>query len=170
MSSATIGGANAMRQPYRSASHAARGSSISWPDALEALKIPTARPRRAENQRVATSAPKTIAVSPVPKPTMTPQNSTSCQSRVMNRAPTSPISISPRAKRTTLLKPYLSISAAVNGAIRPNRTMRSASAIEICSVLQPNSLVSGTISAPEMPMQPAVVRARRKTMATIAQP
>ena len=57
----------------------------------------------------------------------------------------SPISISARATSTTRLKPYLSISAAVNGAIRPNRTIRSASATDICSVLQPNSLVSGTI-------------------------
>ncbi len=101
---------------------------------------------------------------------MTPQNSTRCQSFVITRAPKSPISISASATSTTLLKPYLSISAAVNGAIRPNRTIRSASATEICSVLQPNSLVSGTMSAPEMPMQPAVVSARQKTTATTAQP
>ena len=88
----------------------------------------------------------------------------------MTSAPMSPISISARATSTTLLKPYLSISAAVKGAIRPNRTIRSASATDICSVLQPNSLVSGTISAPEMPMQPAVVSARKKMMATVAQP
>ena len=31
-------------------------------------------PRRCENQRVATVAPSTIAVSPVPNPTTTPQN------------------------------------------------------------------------------------------------
>ena len=114
------------------------------------------------NQRVATIAPNTIAVSPVPKPTMTPQNRTRCQSRVITRAPMSPISISARATNTTRLKPYLSISAAVNGAIRPNRTMRRASATEICSVLQPNSLVSGMMSAPEMPMHPAVVRSQQK--------
>ena len=82
----------------------------------------------------------------------------------------SPTSISARATNTTRLKPYLSISAAVNGAIRPNRTMRRASATEICSVLQPNSLVSGMMSAPEMPMHPAVVRSNAKTMATVAQP
>ena len=73
-----------------------------------------------------------------------------------------PISISARATITTRLKPYLSISAAVNGAIRPNSTMRRASATEICSVLQPNSLVSGMMSAPEMPMQPAVLRATKR--------
>ena len=101
---------------------------------------------------------------------MTPQKSTKCQSFVMTRAPRSPTSISARATSTTLLKPYLSISAAVNGAIRPKSTIRSASATDICSVLQPNSLVSGTINAPEMPMQPAVVNARKKMMATIAQP
>ena len=35
-----------------------RARSRSWPDALEALRIPTARPRRAVNQRAATSAPE----------------------------------------------------------------------------------------------------------------
>ena len=59
-----MGGASATRQPWRSASHAASGRRTSWPDALEALKIPTARPRRVENQRVATTAPSTIAVEP----------------------------------------------------------------------------------------------------------
>ena len=62
------------------------------------------------------------------------------------------------------------MSAAVNGAISPNSTILSASAAEICSVDQPNSLVKGMMSAPEMPMHPAVVSARQKTMATIAQP
>ena len=101
---------------------------------------------------------------------MTPQNSIRCQSLVITSAPISPISISATATSTTGLKPYLSISAAVNGAIRPKSTILSASATDISSVLQPNSLVSGTIKAPEMPMQPAVVSARKKTIATIAQP
>jgi hypothetical protein len=45
--------------------------------------MPTTRPRRAANQRVAMVAPSTSAVMPVPMPITTPQSSISCQSCVM---------------------------------------------------------------------------------------
>ena len=37
------------------------------------------RPRRATNQRLATVAANTSAIDPVPSPTSTPQQATSCQ-------------------------------------------------------------------------------------------
>jgi len=64
--------------------------------------------------------------------------------------------------------PCRSISAAANGAIKPNSNSRTASALEIWAVSQPNSRPSGRISAPGMPTAPAVVSAVRKvTPATI---
>ena len=52
---------------------------MSWPAAEPAVSTPSARPRRAVNQRVATTAPSTSAVRPAPTPTMTPHSSVSCQ-------------------------------------------------------------------------------------------
>jgi len=54
-----------------------------------------------ENQRVATVAPRTSAVMPVPTPITTPQSATSCQTCVMNSDTTMPLMISPSAKVTT---------------------------------------------------------------------
>ncbi len=45
------------------------------------------------NQRADTVAASTMAVRPVPRPTTTPQSSSSCQSSVMNSEPTKPLPI-----------------------------------------------------------------------------
>ena len=62
------------------------------------------------------------------------------------------------------------MSAAAKGAISPYNASRTASALEISAVFQPNSLVSGRISAPGRPTAPAVVRLVRKMTATMTQP
>ena len=75
---------NAPRSPPRAA------ETASCPVAELAPSMPITSPRRSENQRVETIAPITIAVMPVPRPTITPQNRTRCQSCVMNSAATGP--------------------------------------------------------------------------------
>jgi hypothetical protein len=87
--------------------------------ALLAVSRPTARPRRAENQRVATVAPSTSAVMPEPSPTTTPQNSSSCQRWRIDAVPATPIAINVTATPTTARAPMRLISAAANGPIRP---------------------------------------------------
>ncbi len=84
---------------------AASGRKTSWPVAVLAPRMPSTSPRRSTNQRVETIAPITIAVSPVPIPTTTPQNTNSCQSFVMNSAPVSPAAISAMADRMTRFRP-----------------------------------------------------------------
>ena len=48
------------------------------------------------------------------------------------------------------------MNAAANGPNNPNSMRRSASAEEICSVFQPNSSCSGTMSTPGVLMAAAV--------------
>ncbi len=59
--------------------------------------MPTTRPRRCENHRVATVAPSTTAVSPVPNPTTMPHSTTSCQTRVIASEASMPAVMIPSA-------------------------------------------------------------------------
>jgi len=97
--------ASATRQPIRSVSLASIGRNTNWPVATLAVRIPTASPRRAENQRAATVAPSTSAVMPVPIPTTTPHNSINCQSFVIASDVTSAEATISKADSTTLRRP-----------------------------------------------------------------
>jgi len=65
------------RQPSRSMTDASSGRKMSCPVAVLAVRMPSASPRRATNQRLTIVAPSTSAAMPLPEPT-TPQRSTSC--------------------------------------------------------------------------------------------
>ena len=78
---------------------------IRWPVAVLAVRMPTTRPRRPTNQRVATVAPRTSAVMPVPNPTTKPQSRTSCHTCVMNSDSTRPPTMRVSADTTTLRTP-----------------------------------------------------------------
>ena len=95
------------------------GRKISWPVELAAEKRPVTTPRCRTNQRLATIAPKTSAIAPVPTPTGTPQRSQSCQAEVISRVSPAPAETSTSAQATTRRMPKRSISAAANGAVRP---------------------------------------------------
>ena len=138
--------------------------------ALLAVINPTISPRRAVNHRVATVAPSTSAVMPVPTPTTTPQSSISCQSSVMTSDPPMPSAISTSAVATTRRSPKTFIVAAANGPSSPKSSSRIASAEEICSVVQPNSERSGAISTPADPMAPAVASMVRNVTPATTQP
>ena len=88
-----------------SASHAASGRNASEPVAELAVRMPTTRPRRAVNQRLATVAPSTIAVMPVPMPTSSPQVSQSCHSAVICVAKPSPTTMKQVDAATTARSP-----------------------------------------------------------------
>lgn len=77
------------------------------------------RPRRATNHRLATIAPNTRAIAPVPTPTKTPHNSHNCQAEVITMVSALPEPTTKSASATTLRMPNRSMMAAANGAVRP---------------------------------------------------
>ncbi len=162
--------ASAARQPQCCATLASSGRKTNCPVALLAVSIPTTRPRRALNQRVATVAPSTSAVMPVPRPTTTPQNARRCQTSRIAIVPTMPIEISATAKATTARTPKRLMNAAANGPISPNSSNRTASAKEMSAFAQPNSRCSGSRITPDAPIAPAVASMMRNVMATTTQP
>ncbi len=127
---------SAARQPSVSDTRAMTGRKASWPVAFDAVNMPMTRPRFCVNQRVATVAPSTIAVMPVPAPTMMPQNRVSCHTLFIPSDRPNPPAISSRAADTTRFRPYLIINAAANGAISPSRTSRTARAPEMSWAVQ----------------------------------
>ena len=154
------------RQPRDSTTAASAGRNTSWPVAFAADNAPSTTPRRWSNQRVATTAASTIAVTPVPAPTSTPQNSRNCHSAgIRVDAATAPAR-SASAPRTTRRSPQRSITDAAKGPINPNSAMLTAMDAEIIARLQPNSPSSGTMNRPGVARTPEVISKTRKvTMA-----
>ncbi len=96
------------------------GRNTSCPAAPAAENTPVTSPRRdSTNQRLATSAPSTRAIAPVPTPTATPHSTQSCQAAVITTVSPEPRATRTRADATTRRMPNRSISAAANGAVRP---------------------------------------------------
>ena len=158
---------SALRHPSDWLRLASSGRKTSWPVAVLAVSRPTTRPRRAENQRVATVAPSTIAVSPVPMPTITPQSRKSCHSVVIHSEQKMPAPINVSATAATRLTPNRFMKAAANGPSSPKSTRRIAKADEMSDVDHPNSVCSGPIRTPGAPTAPAVTSIVRKvTLAT----
>ena len=60
------------------------------------LNMPTTRPRRLVNQRLATVAPSTLAVTPVERPSMRPHVIHNCHTAVIWVDSAKPSTISPR--------------------------------------------------------------------------
>ena len=116
---ATVTTSAAARQPGPAASATITGRNTSWPVALAAEKIPVTRPRWASNHRLATMAPNTRAMDPVPAPMATPQSSHSCQAAVMKVVRALAVPTRAREIATTRRMPNRSISAAANGAVSP---------------------------------------------------
>ncbi len=151
-------------------SQAATGRKMSWPVAVLAASRPTTRPRRAVNQRLATMAPRTSAVRPVPAPSSTPQSRNSCHSCVTRVASASDTAMKTEAVTMTRRRPKRVMNIAANGPIRPKSTKRTANTDESCSVLQPNSLLSGGNMAPGRPSAAEVVSMAMKVTAATTQP
>ena len=109
----------AAARPESAAVRAMSGRKSSWPVALAAEKMPVTSPRWVWNQRLATMAPNTRAIAPVPRPMNTPHNSQSCHGWVISGVrPGSP----PRHDQrhaTVRRMPKRSMNAAANGAMRP---------------------------------------------------
>src|SRR5882757_462377 len=129
--------------------------------------MPDTRPRRVTNQRPVTVATSDSAIEPVPRPTRTPQQTTSCQEAVMNTVSPLPAATTTSATATTCRTPKRSISAAANGAVRPKSAMLMAIADEIVPTDQPNSACNGSINTPGTARNAAApTRARKVTAAT----
>ena len=81
---ATVTTSAAARQPGPAASATITGRNTSWPVGVGRREDPGDQPALgSSNQRLATMAPNTRAMDPVPTPTATPQSSHSCQAAVM---------------------------------------------------------------------------------------
>src|SRR5882757_5313334 len=157
------------RQPYRSDTTATTGRNTSWPVAEPAVSTPDTSPRRAVNQRPVTVATRDNAIEPVPRPTSTPQHSTSCHAAVMNTVSPLPAATTTNAATTTRRTPKRSIRAAANGAVSPNSAMLIAMASEMVPTDQPNSARSGSISTPGVARNAAAPTRARKVAAATAQ-
>jgi hypothetical protein len=81
--------------------------------------MPTTRPRRATNHRLATIAPNTRAIEPVAMPMTTPHSAQSCQGAVMTMVAKQPAPMSSSAPTAVRRTPTRSSSAAANGAASP---------------------------------------------------
>ena len=119
---------------------------------------------------MATVAPSTKAIMPLPTPTTIPQSRTSCHTSVITNEPARPAMIRSRAAVTTRRMPKRFMNAAANGPMSPNSTSRIAKANEMSAFCQPNSRCRGTIITPGAPRAPAVASMVRKVVATTTQP
>ncbi len=95
------------------------GRNSSWPVALAAEKMPVTSPRWRSNQRLATTAPRTSAIAPVPMPMSTPQSSQSCHAEVITVVAALDRPTTTSATATVRRTPNRSMKAAANGAVSP---------------------------------------------------
>ena len=84
-----------------------------------AVSRPSTTPRRSVNQRLATMAPRTDAMVPVPSPTTTPHSNASCHDAVIKVVRATPVATSASDITMTRRIPSRSISPATNGPDRP---------------------------------------------------
>lgn len=119
---------------------------------------------------MATVAPSTMAIRPVPMPTATPHSRTSCQIWLMNSEAPRPAMMMDNAASTTRRTPNLFIKAAAKGPIKPNSAKRMARAADTSSRRQPNSFSSGLMKTPGAPTAPAVTSMTRNVTPTTTQP
>lgn len=143
------------RQPWCSTSQDSSGRKTSCPEAPAAVRIPVTRPRRAVNHRLVTVAAKAMAIEPLPRPTSTPQNSTSCHEAVIHTVAAEPPAMTVSAHATTLRMPNRSIRAAANGAVSPYSARFTETARPIVPRDQSNSSCSGSMSSPGREAKPA---------------
>jgi hypothetical protein len=135
---------------------------------LLAVRIPVTNPRLLANQRVATVAASGTDTAPVALPTTTPHRRSSCQGAFMTVVSEAPVAIVASATSITRRTPKRSMSAAENGAVRPNRRSPSETASEIVPRDQPYSFWRGTIRTPGVARKPAVVIRVTNVTATIS--
>ena len=120
----------AARQPRCSATLASIGRNTSCPVALAADSAPSTSPRRASNQRVATTAASTIDVTPVPGADAARPRAASAAIGfcICVRERDGARRAARRAARTTRRRPHRSITDAANGPMSPNSAMLMATA------------------------------------------
>jgi hypothetical protein len=84
-----------------------------------AVSTPSTSPRRWVNQRVTMVAPSTMAVTPVPEPTTTPQSRINCHDSRISGVSATPVAITASAQHMVRRIPKRSMIAAANGPIMP---------------------------------------------------
>ena len=134
-----------------------------------AANSPTTRPRWAVNQRLATMAPSTSAVKPVPQPSTNPHSTNSCHSCVTAEASAIALAISVADVTMMRRSPKRPTKMAANGPSRPNRAKRTANTEDSWSVVQPNSLDRGLSMTPGRPSAADVVSIAKNVTAAMTQ-
>ncbi|MEZ0051637.1 hypothetical protein ABIA30_002645 [Mycobacterium sp. MAA66] len=109
-----------------------------------------------------------MEIAPVPVPTSTPHNNTSCHSAVIDTDKAAPVVMRSSATVSTGRIPKRSINAAANGAVSPNNVMLTDMASPTVACDQPNWWCSGFISTPGTDRKPAAARMARKLTAATA--
>ena len=108
-----------MRQPMYPMIRSMNGAKTICPEELPLLRMPTASPRRALNQRCATEAESTPDMPPAPNPTMTPQVSQNCHNSDTRVVPNRPTESRVSEVIMTRRGPYLSRTQPTTGAATP---------------------------------------------------
>ena len=83
----------------------ARAGTTSWPVAFAAVRMPVASPRRATNQRFATTAASVTDTAPVATPITTPHRSVNCQVSLIRSVASAPAATAATATITHRLRP-----------------------------------------------------------------
>ena len=125
--------------------HAINGTSIIWPAAHEAAKIPSTRPRFSTNQRVATEAANPKPSMPLASPNNVPIEKNRCHfsnANVVNARPT----INNAQEVTTIfVNPRRSMKAVPNGAATATIINKAPIIAEISVIDQPKASIIGNI-------------------------
>jgi hypothetical protein len=103
-------------------------------------------------------------------PSSTPQSTKSCQSAVTPVASASDKAMNVDAATITRRRPKRLMNIAAKGPSSPNRAKRTANTDDSWSVLQPNSLLSGSSIAPGSPSAADVVSMATKVTPATTQP
>ncbi len=161
---------SAARQPMASVTCARIGRKTNCPVATLADKMPTTRPRRATNQRAADGRAKDHRCHARAKSDDESPQRDQVPGLRHGEGGEKASSNDRQRRDDDLRNPKRSISAAANGAIRPNSKRRIDSADEIWVVDQPNSFSSGRMKTPGAPTEAELISDVKNVTATMTQP
>ena len=158
------------RQPSVVAVTIKPGTKSSCPAEVEAPNMPITSPRCVTNQRMATAAPSTPEMIPVPMPLTPPQSRVSCQGVEAKALAAMPVERVISATTASLRGPKRSISQPPRGAVSPSTSIPTETAKAITLVLHWVSCCRGTRKTPGAERTPDEISRAAAVAATTIQP
>ena len=125
--------------------HAINGTSIIWPAAHEAAKIPSTRPRFSTNQRVATVAANPKLSMPLARPNNVPIEKNRCHFSSANVVNPRPAMRDTQEITTIFVNPRCNIKAVPNGAATATIINKAPIIAEISVIDHPKAFIIGNI-------------------------